>query len=92
MNVHVRGHCFAFSPTIINEYLCCGRLINADNFSHSKNTCQEIIGNFHEEWPLKGLLVVSNLSVKYDIMYKIGVAIWAPNSHGSCNTPSLVGL
>lgn len=42
--------------------------------------------------PSKGLLIASNLSVKYDILYKIDVDNWAPSNYGPSITPSLVNL
>lgn len=50
------------------------------------------MGNVNEDFPSKGLLVTSNLSVKYCILYKIGVVNWAPSSYRSGITPSLVRL
>lgn len=57
-----------------------------------KTIAQEITGNVHGNWPTKGLFTLSSLSVKYVILYKIGIANWAPINHGSRITPSLESL
>lgn len=92
MKVHVQDHCFWFSSAIINDYLGRGRLITVDRVSSLKTIVKEITGNVHDDWPSKGLLVALNLSVKYTILYKIGVAKWAPSYSGSCFTPILASL
>ena len=46
----------------------------------------------HDDWQSKVLLVASNLSVKYAIIYKIGVENWMSSSHGLGITPSLDSL
>lgn len=72
--VHVLGNYFGLSPTIINNYLGSGRLINGDCILSMKTIAQEITENIHDDWSAKGLLIASNLSVKYVVLYKIGVA------------------
>lgn len=50
---------------------------------------KEIMGNVHDDCPFKGVLVPSNISMKYIIMYKIGVRNWEPSFHELCIIPSL---
>lgn len=57
-----------------------------------KTIAQEISRNVHDNWPTKGLFTLSSPSVKYVILYKIGIANWAPTNHGSRITPSLESL
>lgn len=48
--------------------------------------------SIHDDWSSKGLLIASNLNVKYVILFKIGIPNWTPSSHGSSITPSLARL
>lgn len=92
MKVHVIEHWFAFSYAITNDYLRCGRLITVYRIPSLKTISRDITWNMHEGWSSKGILVASNMSVNYTIMYKIGVVSWAHSSYGSSITLNLVGL
>lgn len=80
--VCVKGHLFEFSPIVINDYLVRGRQTNASHFPSLKTIDRDITRNVHEDCPSKGLVVVGNMNVKYDIRYKIGLTNYAPLSHG----------
>lgn len=87
--MHVRGHYFSLSPGIINDYLCGERLITTDRVLSLKSIVKEITRNVHDDCPSKDPLVASNLSVKYEIMFNIGVINWDASSHISYITLSL---
>lgn len=90
--VHVRGNYFGFSPTIINKYLGRGKLITADRIPPLKCITQEITRNVHKDYPCKGLLHTTSLSVKYVILNKMRVSSWCLTKHSSSITPSLFRL
>lgn len=50
----------------------------------------ELSGDDNSVWPNKGLLPSAFLSVKYLVMYMIGIANWAFSTHGF--TPALACL
>ncbi|XP_050876550.1 uncharacterized protein LOC127080267 [Lathyrus oleraceus] len=81
--VYVIGRCVDFSPEIINRFL--GRnekeqdkIEVSDNF-----ICREIIAKQVKEWPRKGKLFASALSVKYVVLHKNGAANWVLTNHTS---------
>ncbi|XP_058733077.1 uncharacterized protein LOC131604665 [Vicia villosa] len=45
--------------------------------------CQVITTNQVKNWPLKGKLSASKLSMKYAMLHKIGAANWVPTNHKS---------
>ena len=45
--------------------------------------CQTITAKQVRQWPLKGKLSASKLSVKFAILHKIGAANWVPTNHKS---------
>lgn len=73
-------------------YLGRGKLINSDKFPNVKTITQEITRCTYEDWPCRGLLPTTNLSVKYAILNIIGISNWSPNNHSSCITTSLSKL
>ncbi|XP_050920169.1 uncharacterized protein LOC127137791 [Lathyrus oleraceus] len=81
--VYVRGRCVDFSPEIINRFL--GR--NGEEqvkIEVSNNViCREITAKQVKEWPRKGRLSSSALSVKYVVLHRIGAINWVPTNHTS---------
>ncbi|KAK2397885.1 hypothetical protein QL285_059413 [Trifolium repens] len=53
---------------------------------------EEITTGQAKNWPKKGLLPTSKLTVKYTILNRIGTANWAPTNHSSGITPNLAKL
>ncbi|XP_050890918.1 uncharacterized protein LOC127096383 [Lathyrus oleraceus] len=79
--VYVRGRCVDFSPEIINRFL--GRneeepaeIEVSDNVIYKEITSKQV-----KEWPRKGKLFISSLSVKYVVLHRIGAANWVPTNH-----------
>ncbi|XP_058764804.1 uncharacterized protein LOC131638269 [Vicia villosa] len=81
--VYVRGKCVNLSSTVINNLL--GRFDEAQpELEVSDNKiCQVITANQVRSWPLKGKLSTSKLSMKYEMLHKIGAANWVPTNHKS---------
>ncbi|XP_057432573.1 uncharacterized protein LOC130725353 [Lotus japonicus] len=81
--VFVRGKCIHFSPLVVNSYLgrssadVVGEEISLDEIA------AEITAGQVTHWPSKGLLSSAYLSVKYDILNRIGAAKWPPTKHAS---------
>lgn len=68
--VHVCGCCIGFSLAVINDYLGRGKLIIIDKVPNMKTIAQEITKGTYEDWHHRGLLPITNLSVKYAILNK----------------------
>ena len=81
--VYVRGHCFDVSSSAINDFLGRGKIVTADRLPSLDVIAKELTNDEKKTWPSKGSLPSSDLSAKYSVMYKIGIANWAPSSHGS---------
>ncbi|KAK2369594.1 hypothetical protein QL285_082716 [Trifolium repens] len=92
IKVRVRGKDVKFSPTTINEYLGRNPIIEGDEAELVREVTKEITGGQVNEWPKKGLVSTSTLSVKYAILNRIGAANWAPTNHGSGITPTLAKM
>jgi hypothetical protein len=90
--VRVRGKDVKFSPTTINEYLGRNPTIEGDEAELVKEVTKEITAGQAKNWPKKGLLPTSKLTVKYAILNRIGTANWAPTNHSSGITPNLAKL
>ncbi|XP_050916693.1 uncharacterized protein LOC127131842 [Lathyrus oleraceus] len=87
--VYVRGKCVDFSPEIINRFL--GRneeeqveVEVSDNVIYIDITAKQV-----KEWPKKGKMSASDLSVKYVVLHRIGDANWVPINHTSNITTGL---
>ncbi|XP_050876888.1 uncharacterized protein LOC127080618 [Lathyrus oleraceus] len=72
--VYVRGRCVYFSPKIISRFLGRNEEEQAEVEVSENVICREITAKQVKEWPSKGKLSASDLSVKYDVLHKIGVA------------------
>ncbi|XP_050915932.1 uncharacterized protein LOC127131031 [Lathyrus oleraceus] len=83
MKVYVRGECVEFSPEIINRFMGRSEEEQAKVEVTDIVVCREIIVKQVKQWPRKGKLSASRLSVKYVILHRIGDANWVPTSHTS---------
>lgn len=92
MKVGAHGCCVSFSPIIINEYPGRSKLVTADKVPPLKIIAQEITSRVFEDYPSKGLLPTSSLSVKYAMLNRIGVSKWAPIDHNLGITTYLARL
>ncbi|XP_058774613.1 uncharacterized protein LOC131648896 [Vicia villosa] len=83
--VYVRGKCVTFSSTIIKNYL--GRYDEAQPEMEvfDNKVCQVITAKQVKSWLLKGKLSASKLSIKYDMLHKIGAVKWVPTNQKSTN-------
>ncbi|KAK2374395.1 hypothetical protein QL285_075361 [Trifolium repens] len=90
--VQLREKNFDFSPTTINKVL--GRSVEAESneILSMDKVAEEIIAGQAKNWPKKGLLPTSKLTVKYAILNRIGTANWAPTNHSSGITSNLAKL
>ncbi|XP_050876854.1 uncharacterized protein LOC127080583 [Lathyrus oleraceus] len=81
--VYVRGRCVDFSPEIINRFLGRSEEKQAEVEVSNNVICREITAKQVKEWPRKGKLSASYLSVKYAVLHRIGAANWVPTNHTS---------
>lgn len=52
----------------------------------------ELTSGTKRTWPSSGQLSAATLSLKYAILYKIGIANWCPSTHGFGLSPALASL
>ncbi|KAK2354699.1 hypothetical protein QL285_092184 [Trifolium repens] len=90
--VQLREKNIDFSPTTINKVL--GRSVEAESneILSMDKVAKEITAGQAKNWPKKGLLPTSKLTVKYAILNRIGTANWAPTNHSSGITPNMAKL
>ncbi|XP_050915846.1 uncharacterized protein LOC127130940 [Lathyrus oleraceus] len=81
--VYVRGRCVDFSSEIINRFLGRNGEEQAEIKVSDDVVYKEITAKQVKEWPRKGKLSVSDLSLKYVVLHIIGVANWVPTNHTS---------
>ncbi|XP_058741115.1 uncharacterized protein LOC131613463 [Vicia villosa] len=81
--VFVRGKCVSFSPSVINKFL--GRTDEAQTELEvtDNQVCQVITAKQVKGWPMKDKLTASKLSIKYEMLHKIGAANWVLTNHKS---------
>ncbi|XP_050908497.1 uncharacterized protein LOC127122156 [Lathyrus oleraceus] len=79
--VYVRGRCVGFSPEIINRFLGRNEEEQAEVEVSENVIYKEITTKQVKEWPRKRKLSASDLSAKYDILYRIGAANSVPTNH-----------
>lgn len=72
-----------FSPEIISRFLGRNGEEQAEVEVSDNVICREITTKQVKEWPRKGKLSASALSVKYVVLHKIGAVNWVPTSHTS---------
>ncbi|XP_050938603.1 uncharacterized protein LOC127148562 [Cucumis melo] len=87
--VHMKGFKFVISPTVINSFL--GNVVALDCSPSSPSTevlASILSGGTLSSWPVNGIPAVA-LSVKYAILYKIGIANWFPSSYASSVSAAL---
>ena len=72
--VYVRGNVVTFSPAVIKKFL--GRIEEprVELEVIDDQVCNEITAKQVRHWPNKGKLSAGKLSVKYDILHRIGNA------------------
>ncbi|TYK20297.1 gag-pol polyprotein [Cucumis melo var. makuwa] len=90
--IHIRGFKFVISPTVINSFL--GNIVNIDCSSSCPTTevlATVLSGGTLSIWPINRI-PAATLSIKYAILYKIGIANWFPSSHASSVSAALVVL
>ena len=92
LKVFVRGCCVQFSLAEINRYLGRGEAAVEEEEVSLEDIVKEVTARQLEEWPAKGIIPSSQLSVKYAILHKIGAANWAPSSHTSSVSASMARL
>ncbi|XP_050891247.1 uncharacterized protein LOC127096738 [Lathyrus oleraceus] len=81
--VYVRGRCVDFYPEVINKFLEINEEEQTEIEVSDNFICREITAKHVKEWPRKGKLSASALSVKYVVLHKIGVTNWVPTNHNS---------
>ncbi|KAK2382689.1 hypothetical protein QL285_070206 [Trifolium repens] len=81
--VHMRGRTIDFSPTVINKFLERSTETEGNKILSMDKIAEEITSGQAMQWPKKGLLPISKLTVKYAILNRIGTANWAPTNHSS---------
>ncbi|XP_050901687.1 uncharacterized protein LOC127108275 [Lathyrus oleraceus] len=79
--VYVRGRCVDFFPEIINRFLGRNEEEQAEIEVSYNVICKEITAKQVKEWPRKGKLSASALSVKYVVLHRIGAANGVPTNH-----------
>ncbi|GAA0151328.1 hypothetical protein LIER_43140 [Lithospermum erythrorhizon] len=72
--VKLRGHVFNFSPSLMNKHY--GRQNDGVTGSTLKlnDIIKTLIGGVFTEWPIKGHLQASILSLNYAVMHKVAIA------------------
>ncbi|GAA0143674.1 hypothetical protein LIER_35787 [Lithospermum erythrorhizon] len=86
--VTFRNCTFDFSPRLINDYF---GLPNGGGTGYNLRTndiVNVLTGGVVDTWPDKGL-PSSRLSVKYAVLYKVGVANWIPTIHNTSVSEAL---
>ncbi|XP_050895698.1 uncharacterized protein LOC127102360 [Lathyrus oleraceus] len=81
MKTVARGKCITFSPTVINKFLGRGIEGACELEATDNEVCREITARQVKEWPSKKHLPAGKLTIKYDILHKIGSANWMPTNH-----------
>ncbi|MCI15377.1 envelope-like protein, partial [Trifolium medium] len=81
--VFVRGRCVEFSPTVINQYLERNEEPQAEAEVSDNDVCKAITANHIKQWPRKGKLSSSKLTMKYAVLNRIGAVNWVPTNHSS---------
>uniref|UniRef100_A0A9I9E165 Putative plant transposon protein domain-containing protein n=1 Tax=Cucumis melo TaxID=3656 RepID=A0A9I9E165_CUCME len=81
-NVHVCGKCILVSPTLLNNYLNTSIPASpAVVLPTSKQLVLELSSGLVRTWPTDGQFFVTKLSMKYAILYNIGVVNGYPSTH-----------
>ncbi|MCI62073.1 envelope-like protein, partial [Trifolium medium] len=78
---YVRGKCVNFSPVVINRFLGRSEAAQPDFEVTDNEVCNTITANQIKQWPKKGKVSASKLSVKYAILNIIGAVNWVPTTH-----------
>ncbi|MCH81839.1 envelope-like protein, partial [Trifolium medium] len=83
MKVYVRGKSVEFSPEVINRFIGRSEEDHAEVEVTDNAVCKEITAKYVKQWPRKGKLSASRLSVKYVVLHRNGAANWVPTNHTS---------
>lgn len=73
LKVYIRGRCFEFSPRAINEFIGRVAHVHVGPLPTRLELVKEITCGDPNGWPVKDLLPDVDMSIKYVILYKIGV-------------------
>ncbi|GAA0150188.1 hypothetical protein LIER_09182 [Lithospermum erythrorhizon] len=79
--VTVQNHTFEFSPIVLNSY--CG-IANGGGTGYNlqlSEVVKVLTGGVVDNWPTKGQIPSSKLSVKYIVLHKVRVVNWVPTTH-----------
>lgn len=79
-------------PRIINEYLGRSKSVIYNDVPSVYKIAKEVTCGQVKQWPKKGLLSIGSLSVKYDILNRIGAVNWEPINHSASTTSALAKL
>lgn len=81
--VYARGRCLEFSPEVTNMFMGRSDDEQAEVEVIDNTIYKEITAKKVSQWPRKGKLSVSKLSVKYIVLHRIGAANWVLTNHTS---------
>ncbi|CAI8599361.1 unnamed protein product [Vicia faba] len=86
IKVFVRGNCIEFSPQIINRYVERNVSKQVEMEVIDNTICIKISAERVTYWPRKKKLSVSDLTIKYVVLNRIGVVNWVPKNDTSLIT------
>ncbi|XP_039120114.1 uncharacterized protein LOC120256496 [Dioscorea cayenensis subsp. rotundata] len=87
--IFLRGKTVKFSPEGINDFLECptivenGVYVYNDDFEHSDDIIIALTGGKCSSWGLESRLSTSKLTLKYNVLFKLGAFNWSPTTHNS---------
>ncbi|TYJ96982.1 flocculation protein FLO11-like [Cucumis melo var. makuwa] len=82
--VHIRGVCFNVSSELLNSYLGITLLADyAVSYPTLERLPEDLTSGTVPVWPVDGQLPVAFLTIKYSILYRIGISNWIPSTHAS---------
>lgn len=91
--VQVCGRCFIVFMTLLNSFL---NISLSNGYSlvvpSPEQLAQELSSGTIHSWAIDSQLPTTNLSVKYVILYKIGIGNWYPTTHASTISTALMAL
>lgn len=86
-NVFVRGWLVEFSPKFINKFPDFPTEIEdevfEEGFEYIDEVLKEITGGKCNSWGHESRLSASLLTVKYSVLFKLGICNWFPTTHNS---------
>ncbi|KAA0065488.1 putative gag-pol polyprotein [Cucumis melo var. makuwa] len=88
--VHIRGVCYNVSPELLNQFLDITLPTNyAILYSTPECLAEELTEGTVPVWPVDGQLPIASLTVKYAILYQIGISNRIPSTHASIISTTL---